>query len=163
MRCHSRPPRSNSPSLGTPERSSTNTTAYAALTGPPTTPRSASSATFTKGFNPTLVRFCHTSSTPRPASTVSSPWFDFAVGFTFTLGSMLSGFNPTLVRFCRHPTKCSPRFSLRFNRTLVRFCHQSLREPIEHRQPGFNPTLVRFCHSCFNPTMVRLLLRNIVV
>ena len=103
MQCHSRPPRSNSPYVGTPERSSTNTTAYAALTGPPTTPRSASSATFTKGFNPTLVRFClcraNKNATPAPLfqSHLGSilpfiavveahksgfvsipPWFDFA-------------------------------------------------------------------------------------
>jgi hypothetical protein len=80
MQCHSRPPRSNSPYVGTPERSSTNTTAYAALTGPPTTPRSASSATFTKAFNPTLVRFCQ------------------AVQQLQRTG--VQAFNPTLVRFC---------------------------------------------------------------
>jgi hypothetical protein len=80
MQCHSRPPRSNSPYVGTPERSSTNTTAYAALTGPSTTPRSASSATFTKAFNPTLVRFCQ------------------AVQQLQRTG--VQAFNPTLVRFC---------------------------------------------------------------
>jgi hypothetical protein len=86
MQCHSRPPRSNSPYVGTPERSSTNTTAYAALTGPSTTPRSASSATFTKAFNPTLVRFCLGTTGPAGAPLPLSipPWFDFA-GYQFVI------------------------------------------------------------------------------
>jgi hypothetical protein len=58
-------------------------------------------------FNPTLVRFCHTSAcSPLPSSSLVSipPWFDFAALYRHKAVERGSSFNPTLVRFCpRYP------------------------------------------------------------
>ncbi len=64
MQCHSRPPRSNLPCLATPERSSTNTTAYAALLDPPQLPEAPAQQ--------------------RSQRVSIPPWFDFA-GYQFVI------------------------------------------------------------------------------
>jgi len=66
--------------------------------------RSSSETTYSHchGFNPTLVRFCRQSETfSRHGSVVSiPPWFDFAANIVRFTAQELIGFNPTLVRFC---------------------------------------------------------------